>query len=180
MKCIVCERELSSKKEGLYIKHFKGNWCHVCISQSISFEISKSNLGMWIPQEYLDKGVRMEKYYLMSAIGKLSPETLEDRETLDNANWALSSNIIGDYVQKKYGMEYLDFLMLLDKRKSSDQFIYTGNPKSKHFTRESSYFNRRMTVHWGHYEECLEFVYRLEKRSEFLEAYEEYKKTAAE
>lgn len=178
MKCIVCERELSSKKEGLYIKKFKGNWCHVCISQSISFE--SLNLDAWVPQQYIDKGIRMKKYYMLSAIGKLEPETLEDRIALDNANWAFSSEIIGEYVEKKYDMEYRDFLMLLDKRPDSDQFIYKGTPNSKQFTRELTYFNRKMIREWGYYDEWASFAHELEIRANFLASYEEHKKTAAE
>lgn len=62
--------------------------------------------------------------------------TLENRIALDNANWAFSSEIIGEYAQNKYGMEYRNFLMPLDRRVGSDQFIYIGSPKIQPFTRE--------------------------------------------
>lgn len=178
MKCIVCERELSSKKEGLYIKKFKGNWCHICISQSISFE--SLNLDAWVPQEYIDKGIRMKNYYMLSAIGKPEVETLEDRAILDNGYWAVSASVIGEYVEKKYDMEYRDFLMLLEKRPDSDQFIYKGTPNSKQFTREVTYFNRKMIREWGYYDEWASFAHELEIRANFLASYEEHKKAAAE
>ena len=153
LQCITCERELKSRKEGLYIKNFKGNWCDLCISYSIYFTIE--NTYKWVPQKYADLSFSMKEHFMLSLFDKFEAETKEEKAEVDKYLGMVFKSIdtIGEYVGKKYKLNFDDYIMLLKKKEDSNEFVFSGTKNGELFTKEVSLHDRVMSKKMGNFDE---------------------------
>ena len=154
MECITCKRELSSKKEGLYLKAFKSNWCDLCISSSIHFIIEHTTY--WHPERFYDLSFWMKDHFVEALFeGKeATSEEIELKLEEYYGYYLKSYKVIDNYSKKKYGLNYEDFIMKLRKRAdSSRDFFYYADSKNELYTREIRKFDREETLKMGSYED---------------------------
>lgn len=125
--CIVCKCELADKKDGLYFKKFKGNWCYKCICFTKSDLLTLRTYEADIPEEYALERDKLEKLFF-DAIGG------EDNEDVIDFYGDMSfvaDDLLNEYVKEQYGVDFENYVMRLELREGTTEFIYTGVQKKK-------------------------------------------------
>lgn len=158
MECISCKRELNSKKEGLYLKAFKSNWCDLCISSTIHFMIEYTNY--WHPDKYYDLSYWMKDHFLEVVFEGKQPTSEEKEAKLKEYfnYYSNSHDAIDSYTNKKFGLSFENFIMKLRKRSDdSREFFYDSDSKKELYTREVTRFDRQESLKKGDYDDYYNF-----------------------